>query len=451
MEPPRSLSITEAGRRMGRRELSALELVSSCLERIQQREASVRAWVEIYEAQALAAAGRCDEAAAAGQSLGALHGIPIGVKDIIDVAGMWTRAGCAVYPPRLAASDAPSVARLRAAGAVILGKTETTAFANNDPAPTRNPWNPRHTPGGSSSGSAAAVADRMCLAALGTQTGGSVLRPAAYNGVVGLKPTYAAISLGSVVPVSWTLDHLGPHARTVEDVKLLFDLLKIDAPSPFANMPSVRQKTKNGPRLPVRPPLRLGFFRKFCEKEASPLVAAHLESVCGRFQAHGARIIELDLLKSFTEAGTAHRIIMDTELSCYHREWFGLRPEQYPPNLRTRIEKGLAVPGHKYVDAVRRRIAFQQELSAALKGLDAAILPTAPSPAPAGLISTGSPVFCVPWSLAGFPAVTMPSGLDDQGLPLGVQIGTRPYDEDRLLAVAAWCERLLSFNFSPAG
>ncbi len=446
MAEPRELGLTEAAGMIRGKELSASDLVGSCLERIRQRETIVRAWAEVYEAQALDAARACDAAVAEGKPLGALHGIPIGIKDIIDVKGMWTRAGCAVYPPRLAAADAPAVARLRAAGAVIIGKTETTAFANNDPAATRNPWNTAHTPGGSSSGSGAAVADRMCLAALGTQTGGSVLRPAAYNGIVGLKPTYAAISLEGVIPVSWTLDHIGPHARRVADAKLLFELMKNDQPDLFAHMPS---RPGRSDRLPEKAPFRLGFFERFCEQEASPTIAAHLKSVSSIFERAGAHITVLNLTRAFTEAAAAHRIIMDTELSTYHRDRFRELREQYPPNIRARIDKGLSIYGSEYVDAVRVRTAFQQELSQALATVDAAILPTAPSSAPEGLASTGSPVFCVPWSMAGFPAITIPSGLDDLGLPLAIQIGTKPYEDEMLLSVAAWCERLLPPACSP--
>jgi Asp-tRNA(Asn)/Glu-tRNA(Gln) amidotransferase A subunit family amidase len=172
MSEPRELTIVDAVNRLRKGEMTAEVLVVSCLERIHRRDGAVRAWVEVYEEQALEEARERDAGFRAGKWKGELHGIPIGVKDIIDVKGMWTRAGCPVYPPRVAESDAPAVKRLRDAGAVILGKTETTAFANNDPTVTCNPWNTGHTPGGSSSGSGAAVADRMCLAALGTQTGG---------------------------------------------------------------------------------------------------------------------------------------------------------------------------------------------------------------------------------------------------------------------------------------
>ncbi len=443
---PRALGLAEAAGLIRNRSLTSTDLVRSCLERIRQREATVNAWVEVYEDQALTAARACDQAAANGGRLGPLHGIPIGVKDIIDVRDMWTRAGCAVYPARIAAADAPAVARLRAAGAIFLGKTETTAFANNDPAPTCNPWNPRHTPGGSSSGSGAAVADLMCPAALGTQTGGSVLRPAAYNGIVGLKPTCGAISTDGVIPVSWTLDHIGPHARRVEDVRILFNLMRTDVPDLFTRMPP-RPETIAGST--PQAPFRLGFFRKFCEREAAPEMATHVDTICRNFEHSGAHIVSLDLTQAFAEAAVAHRIIMDTELATAHRERFGALREQYPPNIRARIEKGLGVHGHEYVGALRRRIAFQRELSAALADVDAAVLPTAPSTAPEGLASTGSPVFCVPWSLAGFPAITIPSGLDDQGLPLAVQLGAKPYDETTLLAAAAWCEGQLSFSAGP--
>jgi aspartyl-tRNA(Asn)/glutamyl-tRNA(Gln) amidotransferase subunit A len=446
MSEPRTLSIIEAGRQIRNKELSAMDLVCSCLEKISRRDHIVRAWVEVYAKQAMEMAQKCDEDVSVGKPIGILHGIPIGVKDIIDVKGMWTRAGCSVYPPRIAESDAPAVAQLRAAGAIILGKTETTAFANYDPAPTRNPWNIQHTPGGSSSGSGAAVADQMCLAALGTQTGGSVLRPAAYNGVVGLKPTYGEISLEGVIPVSWTLDHIGPHARQVEDVKILFNLLRNDVPDIFAHM---LPRSEHGIQPPANEPFRIGFFQKFCNLEALPEIAAHVESICNTFEQAGTQIVILDLSKSFARAAAAHRVIMDTELSMYHNEHFSTLWEEYPLNIKTKIEKGLKIFGHEYVKAVHQRITFQQELSAALANVDVAIMPTAPSTAPVGLSSTGSPIFCVPWSMAGFPAITIPSGLDAQGLPLAVQIGGKPYCEETLLTIAAWCQGLLPFDFSP--
>ena len=215
---PRELTIREAGELMQAGGLTAERLLESCLERIDAREGTIHAWVEVSDREALAEARRCDRELRAGNRRGPLHGIPVGVKDIIDVKGQWTRCGTPVYPARMPAEDAPVIARLRHAGAIFLGKTETTPFANNDPAITRNPWNPEHTPGGSSSGSGAAVADRMCLLALGTQTGGSLLRPAAYNGIVGFKATYGAVSNEGVLPNSWSLDHVGFHVRSASDI-----------------------------------------------------------------------------------------------------------------------------------------------------------------------------------------------------------------------------------------
>lgn len=200
MVEPRELTVQAAITLMRKGDLKAQALMQSCVERIHERESSVHAWVEVYENEALEEARRCDDEFAAGGWRGDLHGIPIGIKDIIHVKAMWTRYGTSVYPPHMADADAPAVQRLKAAGAIILGKTETTPLANGDPTITRNPWNLAHTPGGSSSGSGAAVADRMCLAAVGTQTGGSLLRPAAYNGIVGFKPTYGYISSEGVMP-----------------------------------------------------------------------------------------------------------------------------------------------------------------------------------------------------------------------------------------------------------
>ena len=280
----------------------------------------------------------------------------------------------------------------------------------------------------------------MCLAALGTQTGGSVLRPAAYNGVVGLKPTHGNISLEGVIPVSWTLDHVGPHARRVEDVEILYNLLKIDASNLLG---SIQPRSQQESLDLSEKPIRLGFLKNFCEQKASTTIIAHLESVCRTLEKSGARIMTLDLSQSFAQATAAHRVIMDTELSTYHHDLYNIQPGLYPPKIRARIEQGLSVYGHEYVKAILQRTAFQQELSEAMTSVDAVILPTAPSTAPAGLSSTGSPVFCVPWSMAGFPAITIPSGIDDKGLPFAIQLAARPYCEEGLLEIAAWCEKQL--------
>jgi aspartyl-tRNA(Asn)/glutamyl-tRNA(Gln) amidotransferase subunit A len=447
MPKPRELSICDALNLMRKGELKAEDLVLSCLDRIRLREDTIHAWVEVAEEKALLEARHCDDEFRAGRWRGDLHGIPIGVKDIIDVMGMWTRAGCSVYPARVAESDAAAVRQARNSGAIILGKTETTAFANNDPTGTRNPWNTEHTPGGSSSGSGAAVPDRMCLAALGTQTGGSVLRPAAYNGVVGFKPTYASVSLEGVVPVSWTLDHVGTLSRNVEDAALLYSIIKDENPQPFARMPVGFDVCD---QRPLRKPFRFGYFQSFIDREADPPVRNHFESLLGRFRQAGALVFDIEFSDSLIRAEKAHCIIMDTELASYHRDFFGFHRKSYPPNIKARIERGMEIRGYQYIEAIRQRISFQKELSTVLSEVDSVLLPTAPSAAPRGLSSTGSPVFCVPWSISGFPSITIPSGLGDQNLPLAIQIGAGPLQEKKLLAVASWCEALLPFSFKPA-
>ena len=448
MSVPRELTIQAAKQRMKSGELTARQLISSCLERIHEREGAIHAWVALYEKESLEAADRCDGELERGNRLGELHGIPMGIKDIIDVKGMWTRAGCKAYPARIAESDAPVIRRLKAAGAIIMGKTETTAFANNDPTITRNPWNPNHTPGGSSSGSGAAVADRMCLAALGSQTGGSLIRPAAYNGIVGFKPTYGFVSLEDVVPVSWGLDNVGPLARCLEDATLLCRIMREDRPNPFLRVPLTTDIPHrfNADRSP-----RLGFFRDYLIDEVSDDVIGHLESVRNLFEQAGAPVVDLTLPASFAHVHAAHRTIFDAELACYHRSRFETHGDQYPPLIKTRIKAGLKVPGYRYVEALRTRATFQAEIYKVLSQVDAAFMPASVSTAPEGLSSTGSAAANVPWSFSGFPSANLPSGLDGQGLPFGVQLAGLPWADDALAAVAGWCEKVLAFDHAPTG
>jgi aspartyl-tRNA(Asn)/glutamyl-tRNA(Gln) amidotransferase subunit A len=447
MREPRELTIREAGELMQAGGLTAERLVESCLERVHAREGAVHAWVEVYEREALAEARQCDREMQAGNRRGPLHGIPVGVKDIIDVKGQWTRCGTPVYPARSPAEDAPVIARLRKAGAIFLGKTETTPFANNDPTITRNPWNPEHTPGGSSSGSGAAVADRMCPLALGTQTGGSLLRPAAYNGIVGFKATYGEVSTEGVLPNSWSLDHVGFHVRSASDAAVVWPCLREGKPRPFARMPEPPRKTRR--RKPGSPP-RLGAIRDPFEAEASPEVRENLAAVREQLRAAGARIVELAPPPSFAFVGACWEIIKQAELYAFHRTLFEEHREEYPPKLRVRLERGNAIPGHEYVEHQRRRITFQREMSARMAGVDAVIMPVASTTAPRGLASTGSSIFNQPWSVSGFPAMSIPTGLDAMGLPFGMQMAAQPYCEAALLDAAAWCETVLDFTAAPA-
>ena len=446
MKAPRDLTIGSAAHRMRMGELTAQALIESCLERIHEREDTVHAWVEVYEREALEEARKCDEDARIGKWRGDLHGIPVGVKDIIDVKGMWTRAGTSIYPASVANADAPVVRKLRASGAIFLGKTETTPFANSDPTITRNPWNPTHTPGGSSSGSGAAVADRMCMAALGTQTGGSLLRPAAYNGIVGFKPTYGYISAERVLPNAWSLDHVGHLARCVADAGILWRRLREEQPSPFARIP-IGKKTSPCQRLESSP--RLGYILDFFQKETSSEVMGNLEQVRATLKEAGATVVEFTLPENFNLILKNWDIIKHVEVATFHQTLFEKNREQYPPKIKARIEKGLTIPGHQYVEALHHRIAFQREMSERLASVDAVFMPIATSTAPQGLGSTGSSVFNQPWTFTGFPAMSIPTGLDKTGLPFAMQLASLPMAETLLLEVASWCERVLAFTHSP--
>jgi aspartyl-tRNA(Asn)/glutamyl-tRNA(Gln) amidotransferase subunit A len=313
---------------------------------------------------------------------------------------------------------------------------------------TRNPWNPDHTPGGSSSGSGAAVADRMCPAALGTQTGGSLLRPAAYNGIVGFKATYGRISTDGVIPNSWTLDHVGVLTRSVADAAILWSCLREDAPRPFARMPEPPLAAR--PRAAGSPP-RFGYIREFFEAEASPAVVENLTAVRERFRAAGAEVVELPLPPSFAFVIPAWDILKQAELYAYHRPRFEAQRDRYPPKLRIRLEKGSAILGHEYAEHQQRRIRFQREMAARMADVDAVFMPVASGPAPHGLASTGSSYFNRPWTVSGFPAMSLPTGLDGHGLPLALQLAAQPYAEERLLEVAEWCEAVLGFVSAPPG
>ncbi|MCW3979328.1 MAG: amidase, partial [Candidatus Bathyarchaeota archaeon] len=351
--------------------------------------------------------------------------------------GLRTTMGSPIYGEFIPTFDATSVARLRKAGAIILGKTETTEFALSDPAPTRNPWNTEHTPGGSSSGSAAAVSSGMCPAALGTQTGGSVIRPAAFCGVVGMKPTYDLISRRGVFPLSWSLDHVGFFTRSVEDAAVVLGAL------------AEREMPVGGKARDESPPPRLGMLRGYFQEKADESVWRGFEDAVEGLSDAGAEISETPPPPSFRVVHAAHRLIMASEAASVHEEHFRERKDDYRIGLRGTIASGLMVPASAYLRALRIRSRFIREAEATLKGVDCLITPPAPTPALLGLESTGDPAFNAPWSFAGFPSMTLPSGLTGNGLPLGVQLIDGPCEESHLLEVAGWCEGVLGFEGTP--
>ena len=411
--------------------VSPVELAEACLARIRALDGAIRAWAHVDENGALAIARERLAETRAGRLRGPLHGVPVGVKDIVDVAGMPTTGGAKPFAHTRPTVDAPAVARLRAAGAIILGKTVTTEFAYRDPAPTRNPWNQAHTPGGSSAGSAAALAARMAPLAIGSQTVGSVLRPAAYCGVVGFKGTHGLTPVVGVIPLAWSLDHVGVLTRSVVDAALAMSVLAGRALEP---------QTVSAPRIALAPELL---------ERASPEAAAHLQAVADALVRAGATVSKVELPASFRGIHAAGLTVLEVEAAAYHAPAFARHADDYSREMRSLIETGLRHAATAYVNANRARLAFRDDVMPLLEAHDALLSPTAPSPAPAGLGSTGDGSFCAPWSNAGVPAISLPSGIAASGLPHAIQLVQAAGAEARLLGVAAWCETALAFSQAP--
>ena len=448
MPEPYELSVTEAAAQIRQGSLSPVALAESLLARIDALDGDLKAWVTIDREEVLETARQREITADWGGPLGAIHGVPVGLKDIFYTAGMLTACGSKVYADFVPEFDATSVAKIKEAGGIILGKTVTTEFATSDPSPTRNPWNLEHTPGGSSSGSSAAVAARMVPAALGSQTGGSTCRPAAYNGIVGLKPTYGRISRYGVVPVSWSLDHVGILTRTVADAALMLNVLSgEDDNDPGAlRLPAqdFSQQMAEGDRAP-----RIGLVREYFEDYASPEIWAHTESVAQHLALAGAEVVELPLPGSFAWAHSMQRIVMNVECAAFHEANHRHRAADYGPRIRAGIEMGLVIPPATYLKALRLRREFRAAMNEMAQQVDVVMTPATPTPAPKDLNTTGDAAFQSPWTAAGLPTLVVPSGLSDQGMPLAVQFGSPLAEEGKLLGAALWCERVAGWSEGP--
>jgi Asp-tRNA(Asn)/Glu-tRNA(Gln) amidotransferase A subunit family amidase len=412
------------------------QLVRGCLDRIRAVDGEVEAWAFLDPEHALQQARAADEERLSGRPVGALHGVPVGVKDIIDTADMPTENGSPLHAGRTPSRDAGVVAMLRGAGAVVLGKTVTTEFATRAPGKTRNPHNPAHTPGGSSSGSAAAVAAGMVPLALGSQTGGSTIRPASYCGIYGLKPTHGLIPRHGMFQLSRTLDHVGLFARGIEDLALLLEQLvgydeRDPDTRPRARVP-YRDVAAEEPPLP--PMLALVKTDRWHEVDPDAREAfAELTALLGD------RVEEVELVTPTSETAEWHRTIMDAELALsLEREWRTGR-ERLSSSLRARIEHGHEVRGPDYLRALSRI----PQLNASFAELfeqryDAILTPAASGTAPAGLESTGDPAFCALWTLTGMPAISVPVMCGANGLPLGAQLVGPRHGDARLLRTARW-------------
>jgi aspartyl-tRNA(Asn)/glutamyl-tRNA(Gln) amidotransferase subunit A len=445
--PDEPLTITAAAPLIRTGELTPSELLEQCLRRIDVYEPHVKAWVYLDRERARRDAARLTDEVKANYR-GPLHGIPIGVKDIIDVFDMPTGCGSKLWANSYARRDATVVERLRAAGAVILGKTVTTPYAFTDPPVTRNPWNLDRTPGGSSSGSAAAVACGMCLAALGTQTGGSLTRPASYCGVCCLKPTHGRVSVDGVLPLAPSLDHVGVMANCVRDLALLFEAVSgTDGEHGFAKaVPSASwriDRLLSEPRR-ERPPrfVRLrGLFTEIAEPEVTAAVDQLAYDIRSLASAQGHVEIAVPPV-GFIELPRHHKTIMAVEAAHYHGTRLRARPDEYPPRIRELIEFGLCLSAVEYRDARAHRDTVEIEIDGPAVWSGFYLTPATVGPAP-DASTTGDPAFNLPWSFLGLPTVSLPIRRLADGSQFSVQLAGSSEQEGYLLEAGAWLEQVV--------
>lgn len=405
---------------------SAEAVVRSCLERIAEADAAVQAWAFLDPELALQQARAADRHQASGAPLGPLHGVPVGIKDIIDTADMPTENGTVLHAGRRPAKDAAVVARLRAAGAIIMGKTVTTELATYSPGKTRNPHHSEHTPGGSSSGSAAAVAAHMVPLAVGTQTNGSVIRPAAFCGVVGFKPSYGLINRDGILRQSPALDQVGVFARTPEDAALLAENL-CDAAALPRWLEGAGAASQRLPRLAF---VKTSIWNRtaFDAREALSGLASRL----------GGTVIEVEMPEAAAGAWEWQRIVMEAEIAAnYDAEWKQGR-DRLSDALRSQIERGRAVTAVDYQHALERITVVNAAFESLYACCDVILTPAVAGTAPRGLDSTGDPAFCTLWTFCGMPALTLPLLRGTNGLPLGVQLVAPRYCDAQLLRAARW-------------
>ncbi len=457
---PTQLTIAAASRAIAAGDLSPVDLTQAYLERIVALDGELHSYVLVLRDAALAAA----KERAGARSPSPLHGIPIGLKDIYKTRHIRTTAGSRRYLDHVPEEDAETWARLRGAGAILLGKQETHEFAIGGPdftlpfAPARNPWNTAHYPAGSSSGSAVAVAAGLCAGAMGSDTGGSIRGPAAFCGIVGLKPTYGRVSRRGVFPLSYTLDHCGPLTRTVEDCAIMMQALAgydpLDPASADMAVPDYRAALT--PRLDG---LRIGVVRHFHEEDAvvgfgsesapTKTYAAAFDAACHTLESLGARVVDLRLSPLIDYLDT-NRLIMVAEAYALHQKDFRERPQDFGHHMFARIALGAFLTAADYIEATRQRRELCLEFARALDGVDAVVSANATGPAPRiDAIPTYSTFerasYTAPYNLTGAPALSVPIGFED-GLPLAFQIAGKPFDEAGVMRIGHAFEQATEFH-----
>ncbi|HEY0857829.1 MAG TPA: amidase [Albitalea sp.] len=429
------MSATEAVRRLAAGELSARDYAQALLERVDEVDPVVQAWAHLDPAHLLAQADAADERHRLGEPDGALFGIPVGIKDIIDTADLPTEDGTVLHAGRMPAEDAVVVRRLRAAGGLVMGKTVATELATYAPGKTRNPHHAGHTPGGSSSGSAAAVAAGMVPLAIGTQTNGSVLRPASFCGVYGFKPSAGLIARTGILTQSPPLDAVGVFGRTLDDVALLAQTLAGHDPrDPLTRLratpPLVRLAASEAPL----PPTLAWVATPFWDRVAPDARAAFEELV----EVLAQRVAPFELPPSAADAITWHRTVMEADLAGSFELEYERGRERLSESLRSQIERGRAVTAVAYRAALARVPVLLDSLDSVFDHFDALVTPATLGTAPEGLANTGDPLMCTLWTFLGLPTLSLPLLHGENGLPIGVQLVGRRGDDARLLRTARW-------------
>ncbi|MEJ1159089.1 amidase [Prosthecomicrobium sp. N25] len=440
-------TIAEAAALIAARKMSPVELTELCLARVDAHEATVHAFVTVTAERARAEAKAAEAEIMTSGPKGPLHGIPIGLKDIIDTAGLLTTCQSAHNADNIPEADATCAANLAAAGTVLVGKLTTHEFADGGPSfdlpwpPSRNPWNPAHFTAGSSSGTGAAVAAGMVLGGLGTDTGGSIRGPAALCGIVGIKPTYGLVSRAGVAPAAWSLDHIGPMCWTVEDCAIMLQALAGHDPKDPASakrpVPDYRAEIPKGGKG-----LKIGLLRRWHEDDnkVAPAVQAGIDKAVKAYEAIGAEVVEIKLsaLQDYAAAGF---FISTVERAAAYETMMIDAPEKFGARYRDRLILGSFVTGMDYVQAVRRRGELYAELTAAMAGVDVVL--TAGNPNEAAEIdkvprwdNLEKPNFTMPFNLTGLPAICVPSGFGPKGLPVSIQLAARPFQEAVLFRAA---------------
>ena len=428
-----ALSARDVAQRIRDGRASCVEVMRACLARCMAREPDVQAWEHLDAERAMERAEAADARLREKTEPGPLHGVPFAVKDIIDVAGMPTGMGSTIMAGNVPRASAECVVRLEGAGAIAVGKTVTTEFAYYTPGKTRNPWNTAHTPGGSSSGSAAAVACGMVPGALGTQTNGSVVRPAAFCGVVGYKPSFGAVSNSGTLDPWPTLDHTGVFARSVADVALLAGVIAL---------PGLHIDADGVPGAAPR----LVTLRSPVWDLAEPSQRESLEACSAKLRAAGASVVQRELPPAFDGAHAAVRTIMAYEAGIHFRVSRKARGSEMSAQLLALVDEGWGTGETEYRAALTLQHRLREEFARYVAPYDAVITPPAPGEAPATREQTGNPAFCSIWSLLGVPAITIPVGLGPGGLPLGLQLVGAYRGDAALLKTAAWCESQFGFR-----